>query len=123
MEVFNRLFQIFRSNIDHGRDRTASTGGEKASNRHDRARNYNGGNGKINDNADPRIAAYFANLEIPYGSDLETVRGSWKRLVKQFHPDLHSSDPEKQKVANELVQGLNIAFDEIRKYYISVGSK
>ncbi len=59
---------------------------------------------------DPELAGYYANLEAPYGADLETVRKSWKRLLAKYHPDLHSSDPEKQKLATELTKGLNKAY-------------
>lgn len=64
---------------------------------------------------DPQIAGYYANLEIPYGSDLEAVREAWKRLLRKYHPDLHSSDLEKQKTATELVKGLNDALEELSK--------
>jgi len=121
MELFERLFRILRSNIDYGRKTGSSFREEQAGYRRDQSRSYAGGSSKNNNNRDPRIAAYFANLEVPYGSDLKIVRESWKLLVKQFHPDLHSSDAEKQKMANELVQGLNKAFDEIKKYYQSIG--
>lgn len=30
-------------------------------------------------NHDPRIAGFYANLEVPYGSDIETVRKGWKK--------------------------------------------
>ena len=66
-------------------------------------------------NQDPELAGYYSNLEVPYGADLETVRASWRRLVRRYHPDLHGTDPEKQRVATELVKGLNQAFEQIRK--------
>ena len=64
---------------------------------------------------DPELAGYYSNLEVAYGSDLETVRDSWRRLVRRYHPDLHGVDPERQKVATELVKGLNHAFAEVEK--------
>jgi DnaJ-domain-containing protein 1 len=64
---------------------------------------------------DAEIARYYANLEIPYGADLETVRKAWKILLRKYHPDLHSDDAEKVRVANELVQGLNNAYKELEK--------
>ena len=42
---------------------------------------------------DPLLARYYANLEIPYGSDLETVDRAWKRLLRKYHPDRHATDP------------------------------
>lgn len=65
---------------------------------------------------DPKLAAYYANLELPYGADLVQVRAAWKRLMRQYHPDRHSQDPEKRKVAEQLTQGLNEAFHALEKH-------
>ncbi len=65
---------------------------------------------------DPVLARYYANLEVPYGAGLDTVRGAWRRLVKEYHPDLHSADEQKKHTATELVQGLNRAYEELTKH-------
>lgn len=65
----------------------------------------------------PKLAGYYANLEIPYGSDLETAKESWKRLLRKYHPDLHSNNPDRRQVAHELTQKLNKAYDEITKRF------
>ena len=65
---------------------------------------------------DPVLARYYANLEIPYGAGLDTVRAAWRRLVKQYHPDLHSADERKKRTATELVQGLNRAYEELTRH-------
>lgn len=65
---------------------------------------------------DPKIAAYYANLELPYGADLQQVKAARKRLMRQYHPDRHSQDPEKRKLAEQLSQGLNLAFHELEKH-------
>ena len=62
------------------------------------------------------IAGYYANLELPYGAGLEDVESAWKKMLKKYHPDLHSNDPRKQETAHHLVQGLNKAHDELEKY-------
>ncbi len=64
---------------------------------------------------DPVLARYYANLEVPYGSDLETVHEAWKRLMRKYHPDLHSADPERQHIGTELVKQLNHAYEELRQ--------
>jgi DnaJ-domain-containing protein 1 len=64
---------------------------------------------------DPLLARYYANLELPYGADLATVRQAWKKLLRKYHPDLHSHDPEKRRMATELTQGLNRAYEELEK--------
>ena len=65
---------------------------------------------------DPELAGYYANLEVPYGADLRVVRRARKRLMRRYHPDLHGSDPERQRVATDLVKGLNRAYEQLRRH-------
>jgi DnaJ-domain-containing protein 1 len=62
---------------------------------------------------DPTLASYYANLELSYGADIDAVRAARRRLLKRYHPDLHSGDPEKRRTATQLAQGLNRAHDEL----------
>lgn len=62
---------------------------------------------------DPRIAGYYANLEIEPGADLEQVTRAWKKLVREFHPDRYAADPARQAAATRLVQDLNHAHREL----------
>jgi DnaJ-domain-containing protein 1 len=64
---------------------------------------------------DPELAELYANMEVPYGSNLATVRKAWIRLLRKYHPDLHSKDLEKRKLADELTQRLNGAYERLRK--------
>ncbi len=64
---------------------------------------------------DPELAALYANLEVPYGTDIATVRKAWIRLLRKYHPDLHSKDLEKRKIADELTERLNGAYERLRK--------
>jgi DnaJ-domain-containing protein 1 len=59
---------------------------------------------------------YYANLEVPYGSDLETVKKSYRRLMKEYHPDRYSGDPEMQELATELTQELTRAYEAIKNH-------
>ena len=65
---------------------------------------------------DPVLVRYYANLELPYGAGLDTVRRTWRRLVKKYHPDLHSADEDKKRIATEIVQGLNRAYEELGRH-------
>jgi DnaJ-domain-containing protein 1 len=56
----------------------------------------------------------YANLEVPFGADIETVRRSYKRLVLYYHPDRHAGNPEKLRVATEITKKLNQSFERIR---------
>ena len=56
------------------------------------------------------LAQYYANLEIPAGSDQVTIKNAWKKQLKKYHPDLHCSDPKKQMIAENISRQLNEAY-------------
>ncbi len=56
------------------------------------------------------LAKYYANLEIPVGSDRATIKNAWKTQMKKYHPDLHCSDPKKKQIAEELTRQLTQAY-------------
>jgi len=60
--------------------------------------------------AEDPLVPYYANLEISPGSDREAVKSAWKRMMKKYHPDLHDSDPEKRKTADELTRRLTESY-------------
>ncbi len=62
-----------------------------------------------------RLAKLYAQLECPYGADLDTVRKSYRGLMRKYHPDMHGQDPAKQRVATELSQRLTQAYNELRQ--------
>jgi hypothetical protein len=64
----------------------------------------------------------YANLEVPFGADIETVRRSYKRLVLRYHPDRHSGNPEKLRVATEITKKVNQSFERIRSFQERTGT-
>lgn len=64
---------------------------------------------------DPDLERWYANLEIPYGSDLETVRRARKRLLARYHPDRYATDPDAARRAHELVLAIHHAHDQLVK--------
>ncbi len=63
---------------------------------------------------DESLRRDFANLEVPFGADIETVRRSYKALMLKYHPDKFAGDPEKQRVALEITKKINESFERIR---------
>ncbi|HET6150103.1 MAG TPA: J domain-containing protein [Polyangia bacterium] len=57
----------------------------------------------------------YAALEVPAGSNFETVRRAYRTLMRKYHPDLHTSTPEKQKAANEITQKLTDSYKLLEK--------
>ncbi len=112
--VFRRAWDVLRANVDGRLDQWEA----RAEGRHQSSTRHNptdsGARDEPEASEDSKLARYYANLELPYGSDLKTVRESWKRLVRTYHPDLHGVDPDRQAVATELVKGLNHAYEQLR---------
>ena len=63
----------------------------------------------ISFSAPDSLAEYYANLEIPVGSNRATIKKAWKTQMKKYHPDLHCDDPEKKRIAEELTRRLTQA--------------
>ncbi len=113
MEILNRVYHIIRSNIKFGPDETYDTVNDFELDN----TAYEKHNSSTLENANDDLAQYYANLEIPNGSDLQEVKKAWKRMLKKYHPDLHSRDTKKQQTATRLTQGLTTAYNEIKKAY------
>ncbi|MBW2732578.1 MAG: J domain-containing protein [Deltaproteobacteria bacterium] len=65
--------------------------------------------------ADSRMAKLYAQIECPYGADIDTVRKSYRAMMRKYHPDVHSHDVDKQRVATELSQRLTAAYNELKR--------
>ena len=59
----------------------------------------------------------YANLEVPFGASIETVRQSYKNLILKYHPDKHAGNPEEQRVALEITKKINASFERIRAHH------
>jgi hypothetical protein len=64
----------------------------------------------------------YANLEVPFGADIETVRRSYKRLMLHYHPDRHAGSAEKLRVATEITKKVNESFERIRSFQEHAGT-
>ncbi|MCL2180706.1 MAG: J domain-containing protein [Treponema sp.] len=59
----------------------------------------------------------FEKLEVPFGSDLETCKASYKKLLKIHHPDRHAGHEENFKKATERMARINASMDRIEKWH------
>jgi DnaJ-domain-containing protein 1 len=54
---------------------------------------------------------WYRTLELEPGATADDVRKAYRRLLKQYHPDRHTSDPAKYAAATELTRRLTAAYD------------
>jgi DnaJ-domain-containing protein 1 len=64
---------------------------------------------------DDAVRRAYAALEVPPGSDFETIRKAYRRLMRKYHPDLHRSSPEAQHAATDLTQRLTESYKLLEK--------
>ena len=64
---------------------------------------------------DPRLARLYAQLECPYGADATTIRKHYRAMMRKYHPDMHSGEPHKERIATELSQRLTMAYNELKR--------
>lgn len=124
----DRLFRSVRANLNHLLDQVKEfeeRGGIKSVFDTDKesAEGWEDiGNGESSRPATPRPPAnktlehYYANLEVPFGSDLPTVRAAYRKLMHSYHPDKFASDPEMEAKATQLSQELAHAYQCIESY-------
>jgi DnaJ-domain-containing protein 1 len=65
---------------------------------------------------DDALRKAYAALEVPTGSDFETVKRSYRRLMRKYHPDLHTGAPEKHRAATDLTQRLTEAYKVLEQH-------
>jgi DnaJ-domain-containing protein 1 len=68
------------------------------------------------DQAREKLWADYTNLKVPFGAPFEEVKLAYKKLLRQYHPDKHASDPQKFKLATEITSKLNQSFQRIEEF-------
>jgi DnaJ-domain-containing protein 1 len=62
------------------------------------------------------IKDYYANLEVEFGADIDTVKASYRNLMRKYHPDRYTNNPEMERMATQLSQELTHAYQAIESY-------
>jgi len=64
-----------------------------------------------------KLVAAYKTLGLSYGAPFPEAKASYKRLLKQHHPDKHGADPVAQKKATETSSRINDAFRIIETWH------
>tara|TARA_B100000686_G_C16211576_1_gene675702 strand:- start:248 stop:616 length:369 start_codon:yes stop_codon:yes gene_type:complete len=113
--MIKRLFHIARSNFTHWKNNDAQINASIEEEAFNSDNPSNKDKIPLSEWTPDSLAQYYANLEIPPGSSLEETRSAWKRMLKKYHPDLHSSNAGRRETAEELTRRLNEAYQTIEK--------
>ena len=61
---------------------------------------------------------YYKILELEYGSDFNSIKKAYKKLLKKYHPDLFQNKPEKLKSAQEVTRQINEAYTYFERKFL-----
>lgn len=65
---------------------------------------------------DPAIAAHYAALKLPYGAGLDDVKSAYRKAMRQYHPDRHSSDPRRTEAATRVAQHITESYQALKDH-------
>ena len=71
----------------------------------------------IPDTDEMPIFGAFECLGLPYGTPFEEVKKTYRRLMREYHPDRHGESPEAERMATQKTQELTVAYEMICQHY------
>ena len=63
-----------------------------------------------------QVAEWLRVLDLQPGSDLAQIKAAYRKMMRKYHPDLHTGDARKQKAANELSMRVTNAYNGLRQH-------
>ena len=67
--------------------------------------------------SDKTLRDYYANLEVEYMADLDTVKVAYRNLMRKYHPDKFAQSDEMQQLSTQLTQEITRAYQAIESYW------
>lgn len=63
-----------------------------------------------------QLRVWYARLEIANGSDVGEVRRAYRKLMRLYHPDVHTYDAESERLATRISQDLTVAYEGLLRH-------
>jgi hypothetical protein len=60
------------------------------------------------------VEGWYRTLEVPFDSEFDLVRKSYRRLITKYHPDRFADEPSKYEAATEVTRKITIAYNGIK---------
>lgn len=111
MSLFKRIENIIKSNINHKEEKNDI-------NINSYEDIYYGDSKTIPNEENKLEKKYYRILELEYGSDFNSIKKAYKRLLKKYHPDLFQNKPEKLKSAQEVTRQINEAYTYFERKFL-----
>ena len=130
MSLWDRLSRLAKSELNHAADRVRETveelrTGERAGSKDqgddppESAAEPESGAGASSGSSSrwPReIRQAYAALELPLGADRDAVKDAYRDMMLRYHPDRHTSEPDKAELANELTVRIRQSYERLDAY-------
>lgn len=113
MSVFKRLKNIIRSHVEDIVHKDEPIAEESTEDETWKRGEHHASSDSAS--TDTLAAKYYGNLELPYGASKDEVKKKYRLLLRKYHPDLHSQDEKKRKIAEEITVQLNEAYNYLMK--------
>lgn len=63
-----------------------------------------------------QVAEWLRVLDLQPGADLAQIKSAYRKMMRKYHPDLHTGDARKQKAATELSMRVTNAYNGLRQH-------
>ena len=117
MSLFGRLGKIVRSQVESLREEKFNSDSSYNNERTRYKKSSEYSPPPATDTQNSKEQEYLANLELDHFTSMDEVKKAHRRLMKQYHPDLHARDKDKQEYAEKICSRLNVAYDYFEDKY------
>lgn len=65
----------------------------------------------------PDYSGHYATLGVSPQTDWKTLRSRYRQLIKRWHPDRFSTEPEQRRQAEERTKEITLAYQALERYW------
>jgi len=60
---------------------------------------------------DAQLLEWYKILDVGLDADMQTIKSSYRKMMRKYHPDMHQGSPQKLKAANEMSMRVTGAYN------------
>lgn len=112
MDLFNRVKNIIKSNINHKEQEIDIDINSYQDIYFDDSKEI------VYSKENELEKKYYKILEVEYGADFKQIKSGYRKLLKKYHPDMFINEPEKFQTAQVLIKQINEAYTYFERKFI-----